>query len=235
MFNNFTRNKSIYSVYDLKYKKFILENYLRDIIYPIPTLEELDLIVGNMEDVLKYSTDQKYLLVDYNDGKHDSRNISKIKIPTIPISKRDIVYDKSTITINIKINDPNNRRIYEFWDEIIPKLKEKNKDRNILLVSGNNDIKKYLCAKHNCLFFRTKTETSYSNIRGNDIVRGKPAEIMKDVMLCATTDFIPFTALKRDYPEIMQQYTDLNFTYEKEEKFDILVQYLSKNITIVES
>ena len=103
-----------------------------------------------------------------------------------------------------------------------------------MLISGNNDIKKYLGEKYNCLYEITKTEVNFSNVRGNDIIRGKADAIYDDLLTCTCTNFIPFTELRKKYPRVLARYNDLNFVYEKIEKFDILVEYLADNITIQE-
>lgn len=225
-FNNYKRNKSIHKLYDLKYIKFLIENYFKKLFENV-NVNDFKLINGSKQDISDKLC--KFLLIDYNDGLTDAENINSIKIEPIKF-KADKVYNKDITSINIKINNPNSKRIYDFWDEIIPKLKTKYKD--ILLISGNNEIKKYLSEKYNCLYYNTDTEVNYSNVRGNNIVRGKPEIIMQDILTCTTTNFLPFTKLKEDYPYILERYKDLNFVVEKEEKFDIVVEYLSKYIIL---
>ena len=75
-------------------------------------------------------------------------------------------------------------------------------------------------------------ENNYSRVRGNNIERGKPDIIMEDIIKCIQTDFIPFTLLREDYKHILDDYKDLNFVVEKVEKFDIIVEYLSKYIIL---
>lgn len=231
-FNNFTRNKNIHALYDLKYLSFLKKAYLNNI-FNNPSIKDFTFFSGNAYDA--HNTDNKFLVIDYNDGSYDTEIINSIEIEPLAV-KDNILADIShdTITINIKINVPNSERIYRFWDEIIPRVKEQYK-QPILLISGNNDILEYLSRKYECMCRSVKTETNYSNIRGNDIIRGKPSEIFSDVIICSLTNFIPFTRLRRDYPDIMSKYTDLNFVTEKVEKFDILVEYLAKYITIQES
>ena len=226
-FNNFNRNKNIHKLYDLKYIKFLKDTYF-DNQFSNTKLNEYELINGSMKDIT--DKDSRFLLIDYNDGIHDTENINSISIPKIHLKGKDKKYDKSIITINIKINNPNNNRIYSFWDKIIPELKKKGK--KILLISGNNDIKKYLHDKHDCMYELTGTENNYSRVRGNNIERGKPDIIMEDIIKCIQTDFIPFTLLREDYIHILDDYKDLNFVVQKVEKFDIIVEYLSKYIIL---
>ncbi len=228
-FNNFTRNKNIHALYDLKYLSFLKKEYLNNI-FNSPSIKDFTFFSGNAYDA--YNTDNKFLVIDYNDGSYDTEIINSIEIEPLAVNDNILAgISHDTITINIKINVPNSERIYRFWDEVIPRVKEQYK-QPILLISGNNDILEYLSKKYECACRSVKTETNYSNIRGNDIIRGKPSEIFSDVIICSLTNFIPFTRLKRDYPDIISKYTDLNFVVEKVEKFDILVEYLAKYITI---
>ena len=221
IFNNFTRKKSLHILYDLKYKKFLKENYL-DKIFDSPDIKNFKFISGNKFDIV--DSDHKFLIVDYNDGKSDSEILNSLKIDSVAIDKKYSLYSNDTLTVNIKINNSNNKRIYNLWDELLPTLKKFKKP--IMLISGNNDIKKYLAEKHNCLYEKTDSETNYSNIRGNDITRGKPYEIFSDLIICSLTHFIPFTYFRKENSDILSNYTDLNFVVEKEEKFDILAEYM---------
>lgn len=226
-YNNFTRKKSLQVLYDLKYLKFLKENYL-DKLFKNPKISEFKFICGSKYDI--DDCEHKYLTVDYNDGMNDTDIINSI--PNIYFNKDNIKYkkDNSLLSVNIKINNPDNRRIYELWDELIPELKKFKKP--ILLISGNNDIKKYLGEKHNCLYKTTDSETNFSNIRGNNITRGKPEAIFDDIITCCSTHFIPFTYFRRECQGILSKYKDINFVTEKVEKFDILVEYLKINCPV---
>ena len=229
LFNNFTRKKSIHAVYDLKYMKFLKDNYLNSI-FDSPNISDFKFISGYRDDIIN-SVDT-FLIIDYNDGTHDANVINSIKIENINISSDQRTLCNNTLTVNVKINNSDNKRIYELWDELIPVLKAFNKP--IFLISGNNDIKKYLGDKHDCKYHITKSETNYSNIRGNNITRGKAFEIFNDVICCSLSHFIPFTYFRKNHQDILCKYRDLNFVVEKEEKFDILAEYLSKYISIQE-
>jgi len=227
-FNNFTRNKNIHIVYDLKYIKFLKETYL-DSMFGSSKISEFKFING-----CKYDIEDPYhnfLLIDYNDGRYDTDIINSINVPMFDPGIYYNKYNKDILTINIKNNNPDNSRIYEFWDEILPLIKSDYK-KTMLLISGNNDIKQYLGEKHNCLYEILETETNFSNVRGNNIIRGKAEEIYNDLIICATTDFLPFVKLRADYREVLDRYRDLNFVTEKVEKFDILAEYLSNFISI---
>ena len=227
-FNNFTRNKNIHIVYDLKYIKFLKETYL-DSMFGSSKISEFKFING-----CKYDIEDPYhnfLLIDYNDGRYDTDIINSINVPMFDPGIYYNKYNKDILTINIKNNNPDNSRIYEFWDEILPLLKSDYK-KAVLLISGNNDIKQYLGEKHNFLYEILETETNFSNVRGNNIIRGKAEEIYNDLIICATTDFLPFVKLRADYREVLDRYRDLNFVTEKVEKFDILAEYLSNFISI---
>jgi hypothetical protein len=230
-FNNFTRNKNIHIVYDLKYIKFLKETYL-DSMFGSSKISEFKFINGCKYDI--EDSCHNFLLIDYNDGRYDTDIINSINIPMFDPGIYYNKYNKDILTINIKNNNPDNSRIYEFWDEILPLIKSDYK-KTMLLISGNNDIKQYLGEKHNCLYEILETETNFSNVRGNNIIRGKAEEIYNDLIICATTDFLPFVKLRADYREILDRYIDLNFVTEKVEKFDILAEYLSNFISIPES
>lgn len=229
-FNNFTRNKNIHIVYDLKYIQFLKSNYLNKILGNL-NISEFTYVNGCMYDIS--NTSNKHIIVDYNDGQFDSKIINSIDIQDIKIDKSLVKYPSDMLTINVKINDPDNTRIYNLWDEIIPKLKEDYK-KDILLISGNNDIKQYLGEKYNCIYESLDTETNFSNVRGNNIVRGKADTIYSDLITCAHTHFISFIDLRENYINILQRYKDLNFVFQKEEKFDILVEYMRKRFLIQE-
>lgn len=230
-FNNFTRRQNLRVLYDFKYLRFLKSQYF-DNLFNNPNINEFKIFNGCMYDIK--NTDDRFIIVDYNDGTYDTEILNLNSIPPIMIQKKYIKYNKDFLTINIKINNPGNHRIYDFWDAIIPRLQEDYK-KPILLISGNNDIKKYIGDKHRCLYKIIKTETNFSNVRGNNIIRGKADEIYNDLITCACTSFIPFIELRKKYPEILSQYEDLNFVTEKVEKFDILAEYLSKYIIIQES
>lgn len=229
-FNNFTRKRSVHIIYDLKYLKYIRSNYI-DIRFKDLQMNDFLYINGCMHNVV--DSHHKFIVVDYNDGQYDTDILNSINIPPFYVDKNLIDYKRDIATINIKINNPNNTRIYNFWDEIIPRL-QKDYKKPFLLISGNNNIKEYLGEKYNCEYRVLDTETRFSNVRGNDIIRGSAGEIYQDLLTCATTDFIPFTRLRVDYPEILTKYKDLNFVTEKVEKFDILAEYLAKHVSILE-
>lgn len=227
-FNNFTRNKNIHAVYDLKYLTYVKSTYL-DNIFSNLHIRDFNYINGCMYDIL--DSPHKIIAVDYNDGRYDTDIINSIDIPPFYVTEDIVRYNKNTITINVKNNNPSNMKIYDFWDEIIPQL-QKDYKKPFFLISGNNDIKKYIGEKYNCQYDILETETNFSNVRGNDIIRGSTGGVYQDLITCTTTDFIPFTRLRADYPNILNRYTDLNFVTEKVEKFDILAEYLSKYISI---
>lgn len=229
LFNNFTRKKTLHIIYDFKYKKFLKEKYL-DSIFNKPSIDKLEFISGSKLDIR--DTDRSFLIIDYNDGKYDSEILNSFEIPTHYINNKYSAYSEDILTVNIKINNSNNKRIYQLWDELIPTLKSVGKP--IMLISGNNEIKKYLAEKHNCQYLKTDSETNYSNIRGNNITRGKPYEIFSDLIICSLTHFIPFTYFREHNEDILSKYTDINFVVEKEEKFDILAEYMNKYISIQE-
>jgi hypothetical protein len=131
------------------------------------------------------------------------------------------------MSINVKIEDPNDSRVYELWDEIIPALKLKY-DMPILLISGNNDIKKYLGNKHDCIYEIKETESIYLYKRNSETIKGIPYQVYDDLIICRSTHFIPFTKLKDDFSSIISKYTDIKFvTTNVVEHFDILAYYLS--------
>jgi len=229
-FNNFTRNKNIHAVYDLKYIHFLKSEYLNKILGNLK-IDEFKYINGCMYDI--HNVNNKHIIVDYNDGQYDSKIINTIDIPGINIDKKLLRYSSDLLTVNVKINNPDNSRIYDLWDEIIPKL-QKDYKKKILLISGNNDIKQYIGEKHNCIYENLDTEINFSNVRGNNIIRGKAVEIYNDLITCAHTHFIPFIKLRKDYSDILSRYTDLNFVFQKEEKFDILAEYMRKRFLIQE-
>jgi len=230
MFNNFTRNRSIHAVYDLKYLTYVKSTYLNNIFNNLH-IKDFNYINGCLYDIM--DSHHKIIAIDYNDGRYDTDIINSINILPFYVPTDIVRYNKDIITINVKNNNPSNRKIYDFWDEIIPQL-QKDYKKPFLLISGNNDIKKYLGEKYNCQYDILETETNFSNVRGNDIIRGSAGGIYQDLITCSTTDFIPFTRLRVDYTEILNRYTDLNFVTEKVEKFDILAEYLSKYITTQE-
>lgn len=223
LFNNFTRKKSLHTVYDLKYIKFLKDTYLNKIFDSI-RLNNCNFISGSAYEI--EDSDKEFLIIDYNDGMNDSKILNTLSIDKIQIKKEQYnsVIDSNILTVNVKINNPNNNRIYELWDELIPTLKSFNKP--ILLISGNNDIKEYIGKKHNCKYIKTETETNFSNIRGNDITRGKALDIFTDLITCSFTHFIPFIYFRENHQDILDKYSDINFVYEKEEKFDILAEYM---------
>ena len=193
---------------------------------------DIRFICGCKYDITDSS--HKFLLVDYNDGTHDTEILNSIKIPTLndpSLHSMSTDYNNNIIAINIKVNDSNNTRIFEMWDKLIQKIKM-DTNKPILLVSGNNEIKEILGKKYNCIYNNTVSETDYSFVRGNNIVRGSAYDIFSDVITCTTTDFLPFTEIRIKYADILRDYTDINFVVEKVEKFDILVEYMTGNIKV---
>ena len=231
LFNNYKRQRSFKRLYDLKYIKFIRDNYLNSMFDSISNAD-IRFICGCKYDITDSS--HKFLLVDYNDGTHDTEILNSIKIPTLndpSLHSMSTDYNNNIIAINIKVNDSNNTRIFEMWDKLIQKIKM-DTNKPILLVSGNNEIKEILGKKYNCIYNNTVSETDYSFVRGNNIVRGSAYDIFSDVITCTTTDFLPFTEIRIKYADILRDYTDINFVVEKVEKFDILVEYMTGNIKV---
>tara|TARA_R110000803_G_scaffold70111_2_gene132854 strand:+ start:1496 stop:2104 length:609 start_codon:yes stop_codon:yes gene_type:complete len=193
---------------------------------------DIRFICGCKYDITDSS--HKFLLVDYNDGTHDTEILNSIKIPILDDPSLHSMltdYNNDIIAINIKVNDSDNNRIFEMWDKLIQKIKM-DYSKPILLVSGNNKIKEILGKKYNCIYNNTVSETDYSFVRGNNIVRGSAYDIFSDVVTCTTTDFLPFTEIRIKYADILRDYTDINFVVEKVEKFDILVEYMTGNIKV---
>lgn len=231
LFNNYKRQRSFKRLYDLKYIKFIRDNYLNSMFDSISNAD-IRFICGCEYDITDSS--HKFLLVDYNDGTHDTEILNSIKIPTLnepSLRSMSTDYNNNIIAINIKVNDSDNIRIFEMWDKLIQKIKM-DYNKPILLVSGNNEIKEILGKKYNCIYNNTVSETDYSFVRGNNIVRGSAYDIFSDVITCTTTDFLPFTEIRIKYADILRDYTDINFVVEKVEKFDILVEYMTGNIKV---
>ena len=231
LFNNYKRQRSFKRLYDLKYIKFIRDNYLNSMFDNISNAD-IRFICGCKYDITDSS--HKFLLVDYNDGTHDTEILNSIKIPILDDPSLHSMltdYNNDIIAINIKVNDSDNNRIFEMWDKLIQKIKM-DYSKPILLVSGNNKIKEILGKKYNCIYNNTVSETDYSFVRGNNIVRGSAYDIFSDVVTCTTTDFLPFTEIRIKYADILRDYTDINFVVEKVEKFDILVEYMTGNIKV---
>lgn len=231
LFNNYKRQRSLQKLYDLKYIKFIRDTYL-DSIFNTITNNDIRFICGCKYDI--EDSIHKFLFVDYNDGTHDAEILNSIKIATLDdpsLYNMFTNYNNDVMSINIKVNDSNNKRIFEMWDRLICEIKI-NYKKPILLVSGNNEIKEILGTKYSCIFKDTVSETDYSFVRGNNIVRGSAYDIFSDVITCTTTDFLPFTEIRIKYASILKDYTDINFVVEKEEKFDILVEYMTGNIKV---
>ena len=143
-------------------------------------------------------------------------------------------YSSNILTINVIIDDPGNNRIYELWDEIIPALKRQY-DMPILLISGNNDIKKYLGDKHNCQYEIKETEVVYSLKRNSNTIKGVPQHAYDDLIICKYTHFIPFAELQKDYPNIISKYNDIKFVTKVNavDHFDVLAHYLSIPIPVL--
>ena len=231
LFNNYKRQRSFYKIYDLKYIKFIRDTYL-DVIFNDISNTDIKFICGCKYDIEDSS--HKFLLIDYNDGTHDTEIFNSIKMPMLTDTSWHNMYtnyNNDVISINIKVNNSNNKRIFEMWDRLIQKIKIDYK-KPILLISGNNEIKEILGKKYNCIYNNTISETNYSFVRGNNIIRGSAYDIFSDVLTCSTTDFLPFTEIRIKYADILKDYTDINFVVEKVEKFDILVEYMTGNMKV---
>ena len=230
-FNNFTRKQTLNLLYDLKYLRFLRDTYIDNIINT-RSLRDFKFICGSITDIT--NCNEKILAIDYNDGNTDADIISCIKSPMI---SRSILadmftnYNNEVVSINIKVNNSSNQRIFEMWDKLIRRI-QTDYNKPILLVSGNNEIKNILGKKYNCIFNNTVSETNYSLVRGNNIVRGSAYNIFSDALTCTTTKFIPFTEIRIKYADILKEYTDINFVVEKVEKFDILVEYMIKNLKV---
>ena len=231
LFNNYKRKQSLNKLYDLKYVKFIRDNYLNSMFGSISNTD-IKFICGCKYDVV--DSGHKFLLIDYNDGTHDTDILNSVKISTLDSSSLQTAftnYNNDVIAVNVKVNDSNNKRIFEMWYKLIQKIKIDYK-KPILLISGNNKIKEILGKKYNCIFDSTGSETNYSFVRGNNITRGSASNIFSDVVTCTTTDYLPFTEIRIKYANILKDYTDINFVVEKVEKFDILVEYMTGNIKV---
>tara|TARA_R110000796_G_scaffold28238_1_gene77393 strand:+ start:1822 stop:2742 length:921 start_codon:yes stop_codon:yes gene_type:complete len=226
-FNSFNRKEQLYTTYALKYKSFLKSTYLNNIAKSGLSMGDISYIYGGIRDITDSS--HNMILFDYcKNIKHTTELLHSI--PPVSLIMKDAYYSKYTdniLSINVKIDDPDNSRVYELWDEIIPKLKQEY-NMPILLISGNNDIKKYFGDKHNCLYEIKETEIKYSFKRNGNTIRGKPDQVYDDLIICAHTHFIPFTKIREDYRHILSKYSDIKFVKGSYvEKFDVLAEYLS--------
>ena len=229
-FNNFIRQKQVHLIYDLNYKRFLKSTYIDNITTDNVKMGDIRYINGyNISDSL-----HNVLLVDYGKNMRYTANI----LHTIPHNKFNIeakhhIFNGNIMSINVKIEDPNDSRVYELWDEIIPALKLKY-DMPILLISGNNDIKKYLGNKHDCIYEIKETESIYLYKRNSETIKGIPYQVYDDLIICRSTHFIPLIKLRADFRYILSKYRDIKFIKgildEKGsgiEHFDVLAHYLS--------
>ena len=226
-FNSYNRKRQIQSIYELNYKKFLKSTYIDNITTGID-MQDIKYIFGCIFDIVDSKHD--VLLIDY--GKNIKNTVKALH--SIPSDRFNIdvshhKYNSNILTINVIINEPDNSRIYELWDEIIPALKHRY-NMPILLISGNNDIKKYLGDKHNCQYEIKETEVVYSLKRNSNTIKGVPRHAYDDLVICKSTHFIPFIKLKEDYPSIISKYNDIKFVTKVNAvggPFDILAHYLS--------
>ena len=82
LFNNYKRQRSIHKVYDLKYTKFVLDTYLRNL-FNDSAINNVKFVCGNRYDL--NDSDHKFLLIDYNDGTHDAEILNSIKSKDSPM------------------------------------------------------------------------------------------------------------------------------------------------------
>tara|TARA_R110000782_G_scaffold267690_1_gene363352 strand:+ start:3236 stop:4153 length:918 start_codon:yes stop_codon:yes gene_type:complete len=226
-FNSFIRDKNIHLLYDIEYKNFLKNTYMSTITTDDIQLNNIKLINGGIRDL----NDSNHTLMFFEhcrDIEYIIELLSNIPVPVFNIRVDSCKYSKKNISINVKLDDPNNKRIYEFWDELIPILKQKY-NMPLILVSGNNDIKKYLGDKHNCVYEIKDTQTKYAFKRNSETIRGAPAQIFDDLLICANTHFISLMQIKEEYYNITSKYNDIEFLAKRYEveKFDALSQYLS--------
>ena len=221
---NFKRQPPL--IYSLKYKNFLKSTYIDNITDGIAKVSDIKHVRGYVFDI--YNSHHNVLLVEYcTNIKGTVKALRDIACPDLIRSINHYQYDSDILSINVKIDDPNNSRIYEFWDEIIPALKKKY-DKTILLISGNNDIKKYLGDKHNCLYEIKETELVFVPKREGATVKGMPINAYDDLIICKSTHFIPLTEIENDYHDIVSNYRDIRFLQGNTiEHFDILAHYLS--------
>ena len=238
-FNNFKRTKCSHLVYDLTYKSFLKSAYIDSITDNNIKMDDMKYINGCVYDIT--DSDHDILLIDYSqDIKYTVKALYNIphnnfNIKNNPSNK----YNSSILSTNIRADDPDNSRIYELWDEIIPALKQEY-NMPILLISGNNDIKKYLGDKHDCMYEIKETEIRHSFRRNSNKIKGITNHVYDDLLICRSTHFIPLIELKDDFKFILSTYGDIKFMKgmldEKGsgiEHFDVLAHYLSIPIPVL--
>ena len=109
-FNNFTRRQNLQVLYDLKYLRFLKNQYF-DNLFNIPNIDEFKMFNGCMYDIK--NTDDRFIIVDYNDGTYDTEILNLNSIPPIKIQKKYVKYSKDFLTINIKINNKTLKKLSE--------------------------------------------------------------------------------------------------------------------------
>ena len=230
-YNSFTRKKHMHILYDVKYKKFLKSTYTKDITNDNVDSKDITYINGGIRDL--NNTAHNLLFFDFcEDIKYTTKQLDNIPYPNFIAMANCCKYREDVVSINVKLDDPDNSRIYDFWDEIIPVLKKKY-DKTILLISGNNDIKKYLGNKHNCLYEIKETEKVFLAKRKEGTIKGTPINIYDDLIICKSTHFLPLTKIEDDYYDIISKYRDIGFLYGNAvEHFDILAHYLSTAIQV---
>ena len=230
-YNSYVYKRQLPSIYELKYKKFLKSTYIDDITPGNIGLSDIKYINGGIRDL--NNTAHNLLFFDLcKDIKYTTKQLDNIPCPNFTSMANYCKYREDVVSINVKLDDPGNSRIYDFWDEIIPVLKKKY-DKTILLISGNNDIKRYIGDKHDCIYEIKDTETEYSFKRDSNTIRGKPDQVFDDLLICANTHFISHMQIKKEYGDIISKYNDIGFLYGNVvEHFDILAHYLSTAIQV---
>jgi len=225
-YNSFTRKKHMHILYDVKYKKFLKSTYTKDITNDNVDSKDITYINGGIRDL--NNTAHNLLFFDFcEDIKYTTKQLDNIPYPNFIAMANCCKYREDVVSINVKLDDPDNSRIYDFWDEIIPIIKQKY-NTSLLLISGNNDIKRYIGDKHDCIYEIKDTETKYSFKRNSNTIRGKPGQVFDDLLICANTHFLSHMQIKEEYGDILSKYNDITFLSNNYiEKFDVLAQYLS--------
>jgi hypothetical protein len=225
-YNSFTRKKHMHILYDVKYKKFLKSTYVDHITTDIIHSNDITYINGGIRDL--NNTSHNLIFFDFcEDIKYTTDQLNNIPCPDFITAVNFCNYKEDIISINVKLDEPDNSRIYDFWDEIIPIIKQKY-NTPLLLISGNNDIKRYIGEKHDCIYEIKGTETKYSFKRGSNTIRGKPDQVFDDLLICANTHFISHMQIKKEYGDILNRYNDITFLSNNYiEKFDVLAQYFS--------
>lgn len=225
-YNSYNYKRQLPSIYGLKYKNFLKSTYIDNITPDNLSIHDIEYIRGCVFDI--YDSHHDVLLVEYcTNIKGTVKALHDIACPDFIRNINHYRYGSDILSINVKIDDPNNDRIYKFWDEIIPALKKKY-GKTILLISGNNDIKKYLGDRHNCLYEMKETELVSIPKRKGVTVKGIPGHAYDDLIICKTTHFKPLTEIENDCHDIVSNYRDIRFLQSNAiEHFDILAHYLS--------